>query len=75
MDRRLDNIFINEKGRGLNYTPPSSGGGTHNYPPGDSRVMVVSIETPKVELDLYTAIQTEIKNKTIMKTEITALTK
>jgi len=43
MDRRLDNIFINEKGRGLNYTPPSSGGGTHNYPPGDSRVMVVSI--------------------------------
>jgi len=39
MDRRLDNIFINEKGRGLNYTPPSSGGGTHNYPPRDSRVI------------------------------------
>lgn len=34
--------------------------------------LVVSIETPETEIDLYTAIQTEIKNKTLLKTEITA---
>lgn len=42
----------------------------------DSKVrysLVVSIETPEVELDLYSAIQTEIMNKTLVKTEITAL--
>lgn len=41
----------------------------------DSRVryaLIVSIETPQVEIDLYTAIQTEIKNKALVKTEITA---
>lgn len=35
--------------------------------------MIVSIETPQVEIDFYTAIKTEIKNKTLVKTEITAL--
>lgn len=35
--------------------------------------LVVSIETPKIELDLYTAIQTEIKARTLVKTEVTAL--
>lgn len=42
----------------------------------DSKVrysLVVSIETPEVELDLYNAIQTEIMNKTLVKTEIKAL--
>jgi len=39
MDRRLDNIFIVEKGQGLNYTPPGNRGGTKNYPPRDSRMM------------------------------------
>ena len=39
MDRRLDNIFIVEKGQGLNYTPPGNRGGTKNYPPRDSRML------------------------------------
>jgi len=42
----------------------------------DSKVrysLVVSIEAPETEMDLYTAIQTEIKNKTLEKTEITAI--
>ena len=39
MDRRLDNIFIVEKGQGLNYTPPGNRDGTKNYPPRDSRMM------------------------------------
>jgi len=35
--------------------------------------LVVTIESPKTEIDLYTAIQTQIKSKAIVKTEITAL--
>lgn len=35
--------------------------------------LVVTLETPKVDIDLYTAIETEIKNKSIVKTEIVAM--
>lgn len=35
--------------------------------------LIISIEAPEVDIDLYTAIQTEIKNKSLIKTEITAL--
>lgn len=35
--------------------------------------LVVSIEAPEIDIDLYTAIKTEIKNKSLIKTEITAL--
>ena len=35
--------------------------------------LIVSIEAPEIDVDLYTAIQTEIKNKTLTKTTITAL--
>ena len=42
----------------------------------DSRIrysLVVTIESPELEVDFYTAIQTEIKNKTVIKTMVTAL--
>jgi hypothetical protein len=39
MDRRLNNIFIVEKGKGLNYTPPSGRSGIKKYPPRDSRIL------------------------------------
>lgn len=35
--------------------------------------LIVSIEAPEIDVDLYTAIQTEIKNKTLTKTTVTAL--
>lgn len=35
--------------------------------------LVVTLEAPKVDIDLYTAIATEIKNKNIVKTEIVAM--
>ncbi|MGD9678323.1 MAG: hypothetical protein AB7V16_08270 [Vulcanibacillus sp.] len=35
--------------------------------------LVVTIETPEVDIDLYTAIKTKIKNKTVVKTTIEAL--
>jgi hypothetical protein len=35
--------------------------------------LVVTIETPDVNVDLYTAIENEIKNKALVKTEVTAL--
>ncbi len=37
MDKRLDNIFITEKGQELSYTPPGGGAGIRNYPPRESR--------------------------------------
>ncbi len=42
----------------------------------DSKIrysLIVSIEAPQIDVDLYTAIKTEIKNKHLVKTEITAL--
>ena len=35
--------------------------------------LVVTLETQKVDIDLYTAIETEIRNKNIIKTEIVAM--
>lgn len=38
MARNLKNIYIEEKGEGMKYTPVSSGGGESNYPVRTSRV-------------------------------------
>jgi len=39
MERKLNNIFIEEKGEAIKYTPVSSGGGTGNFPIRRNRIV------------------------------------
>lgn len=35
--------------------------------------LAVTLETPKVDIDLYAVIETEIRSKNVIKTEIVAI--